>query len=107
MSVAKSMGPVYGSLGLLFAPFILLMGLAGSLAGQNKAPFAGGFGVVFAICMPVLSGVMGFSFGAISAFVYNLAAKWVGGIEVQVETKSASPSAPYPIVPPGTVAPQS
>jgi hypothetical protein len=107
MSFAKIMGVVYGSLGLIFAPLFLLIGLAGSLAGQNKTPFAGVFGVVFAICMPVLYGVMGFIFGAISAFVYNLAAKWVGGIEVEVESRPASPYAPYPIVPPGTVAPQS
>jgi transmembrane protein DUF3566 len=105
MSLAKIMGLLYGCIGLIFAPFFLLIGLAGSLAGQNKAPFAGVFGVVFAILMPVIYGVMGFVFGAIFAFIYNLLAKWVGGIELEVEARSSAPYAPYPLVPPA--APQS
>jgi len=49
LSVAKIMGLIHACLGLLFAPFFLLVGLLGSLAGQQKTPFAGIFGVVFAI----------------------------------------------------------
>jgi hypothetical protein len=60
LSVAKILGLVYGCMGLLFAPFFLLFGLIGSVAGQGKSPFAGIFGVVFAILMPSLCGVMGF-----------------------------------------------
>jgi hypothetical protein len=106
MSVAKVLGLLYGCMGLLFAPLFLLIGLAGSLAGQDRMmPFAGIFGVGFALMMPVIYGVMGFIFGALFAFIYNLAAKWMGGIEVEVATKSAAPYAPYPIVPPGTIQP--
>jgi len=36
LSVAKIMGAVYGAIGLLFLPFILLMGLAGSLAPPSR-----------------------------------------------------------------------
>ena len=54
LSVAKIMGLIYGCLGLLFAPLFLLVGLLGSLAGQQKTPLAGIFSVVFAILMPVL-----------------------------------------------------
>jgi hypothetical protein len=32
-----------------------------------------------------LYAIMGFLIGAIGAFVYNLVAKWIGGIEVEVE----------------------
>jgi len=103
MSVAKIMGLLYACLGLLFVPIFLLIGLAGSIAGQEKAmPFAGIFGIFFALLMPVVYGVTGFIFGALFAFLYNLAAKWMGGIEIEVESRPSSPYAPYPVVPPGT-----
>jgi hypothetical protein len=34
---------------------------------------------------PVFYGVFGFIFGALGAFPYSLMAKWLGGIEVQVQ----------------------
>ena len=84
MSAARIMGLLYGCMGLLFAPFFLLFGLLGSLVGSDKTPFAGIFGVVFAILMPVIYGVMGFVMGAIGALLYNLLAKWVGGFELEL-----------------------
>ena len=39
----------------------------------------------FGIFMPVFYGVFGFIFGVISAAIYNLIARWIGGIEVEVE----------------------
>lgn len=43
LSVAKILGLVYACMGLLFAPFFLLFGLTGSVAGQGRSPFAGIF----------------------------------------------------------------
>jgi hypothetical protein len=102
MSVAKIMGLIYGCLGLIFAPFFLLFGLLGSLAGQGKTPFAGIFGFVFAILMPILYGVMGFVMGAIGALLYNLFARLVGGFELELEMRPVGSVAPYPLVPPPT-----
>jgi hypothetical protein len=96
------MGLIYACLGLLFAPLFLLIGLLGSLAGQQKSPFAGIFGVFFALLMPVLYGVMGFVMGAIGSLLYNLFARLVGGFEVEVELQPAMLTAPYPIIPPPT-----
>jgi hypothetical protein len=104
MSVAKILGLLYACMGLLFAPLFLLFGLMGSLVGQEKSPFAGIFGVVFAVLMPVLYGGMGFVMGAIGALLYNVLAKWMGGFELQLETRTGAPAAPYPIVPPPTPA---
>jgi len=100
LSVAKIMGLIYGCLGLLFAPLFLLVGLLGSLAGQQKTPLAGIFSVVFAILMPVLSGGMGFIMGAIGSLLYNLFAKWVGGFELELDVRPAIVTAPYPLIPP-------
>jgi hypothetical protein len=36
MSVAKIMGLIYGCLGLIFEPLFLMVGLVGSMAGQQK-----------------------------------------------------------------------
>ena len=43
------------------------------------------FGTGFAIAMPFIYAIMGFVGGIVSAFVYNLIARWVGGVEVEVE----------------------
>ncbi len=89
LSVAKTMGALYAALGLLFLPFFLLIGLPGSMipnqGGQN--PFAGG--MFFGLRAPVFYGVLGFIFGALGAFLYNLIAKWLGGIEVQLQPTGA------------------
>ena len=37
------------------------------------------------ILMPVIHGVMGFIGSVIGAAVYNLVARWIGGIELEVE----------------------
>jgi hypothetical protein len=102
LSFAKIMGLIYGCLGLLFTPVFLLVGLLGSLVGQQKTPFAGVFGMVFALLMPVMYGFMGFITGAIGGLLYNLFAKLVGGFELELDLRPAASLAPYPIVPPAT-----
>ena len=102
MSFAKIMGLLYGCMGLLVAPIFLLIGLAGSLAGGEKNPFAGAVGVVMAILMPVFYGVMGFIMGAIGGLLYNLFAKLVGGFELELDVRPATLQAPYPLIPPAT-----
>ncbi|MGA8763710.1 MAG: hypothetical protein WB562_12665 [Candidatus Sulfotelmatobacter sp.] len=102
MSVAKIMGLIYGCMGLIFAPLFLLIGLLGSLAGQQKTPFAGMFGVVFALLMPFFYGAIGFVMGAIGALLYNLFSKLVGGFELEMELRPETLTAPYPIIPPAS-----
>ncbi len=99
LSVAKIMGLIHACLGLIFAPFFLLIGLVGSLAGQHKSPFAGVFGIFLALFMPVLYGFIGFLTGAIGGLLYNLFARWVGGFELEMELRPATLTAPYPIIP--------
>jgi hypothetical protein len=101
-SVARIMGLLYGCMGLIFAPLFLLFGLLGSIAGQGKGPFAGIFGIVLAIMMPIMYGVLGFISGAIGSLLYNVFAKLVGGFELDLDLRPAGPTAPYPVVPPAT-----
>lgn len=102
LSVAKILGLIYGCMGLILAPVFLLVGIIGMAAGRQGAPFAGAFGIVFALLMPLFYGILGFIMGAIGALLYNLFAKLVGGFELEMEFRPKTLSAPYPVVPPSS-----
>jgi hypothetical protein len=75
------LGVLYGILSLLVAPFILLAAVLSSKA-QTATPAI--FGVGFAIMLPLIYAVVGFIGGIIAAAIYNLVAKWTGGLEFEV-----------------------
>ena len=75
---AKVFGLLYALIGLVFAPFLILAALI--------APDIAGFGIGFAIGMPILYGICGFVVTAIGCALYNWVAGMVGGIEVTLET---------------------
>lgn len=87
------MGVLYACMGLIFLPIFMLAAIGGAFAqhaqGQtaSAAPAAVAAGVMFGVglFMPVIYGVMGFILGIIGAAIYNLVARWIGGIEVEVE----------------------
>jgi hypothetical protein len=94
LQAGKMLGVLYACIGLIFLPFFALAGVAGAFAQQSQQAQAAGaapaaivaammFG--FGIFMPVFYGIFGFIFGVISAAIYNLIARWIGGIEVEVE----------------------
>ncbi len=91
LQFGKMMGVLYGLMGLIFLPFFVIAGLVGAFAQtqaqENAAAGAAALGglVVMGLLMPVIYGVMGFILGIISAALYNLIARWIGGIEVEVE----------------------
>ena len=81
LSAAKVNGMLYGILGLLFAPFVLLgPGLA--VAGGQRRGFGGA--VVLAVVLPFFYACAGFIFGALMAFIYNAIAHAIGGLEVEL-----------------------
>ncbi|MDB5765417.1 MAG: hypothetical protein JWQ61_231 [Collimonas fungivorans] len=57
-------------------PIFVLMSLFFLIIPGNKAPAIGAM-----IALPFIYLVVGFVFTVIGAWVYNLIAKWVGGIE--------------------------
>jgi hypothetical protein len=93
LQAGKMMGILYACMGLIFMPIMILAAMAGAFAqhaqGQSAsaAPAAAVAGIMFGmgLFMPVIYGVMGFIFGIIGAAIYNLVARWIGGIEVEVE----------------------
>jgi Transmembrane domain of unknown function (DUF3566) len=94
LQAGKMMGLLYVCMGLIFLPIFMLAAAAGVFAqhaqgaqASSTAPGAVVAGIMFGmgIFMPVIYGVMGFIFGVIGAAIYNLVARWIGGIEVEVE----------------------
>jgi hypothetical protein len=85
LQLGKMLAVLYGCLGVLFLPiFLIASAVASRLPSQQRVGVLA-FGLGFAICMPIFYAVMGFVFGALTALIYNLVAKWIGGIEVEVE----------------------
>lgn len=62
---------VYGLISLIMVPFVTL----GTIFGH------GGLGLIFMVFAPFIYAIGGFIGGVLSAFVYNIVAKWSGGIE--------------------------
>lgn len=88
------MGTLYGCIGLICLPILMLVAMGSGAFTQHAqgqsgspapaAPIAGMM-FVMGLSLPVLYGMMGFVFGIIGAAIYNLIARWMGGIEVEVE----------------------
>lgn len=103
-SAAKISGLLYGGMGLIFGAIFGLfslvgMGIATVAAGQSEGAGEAFFGMLFGagavLLMPLFYGFMGLVVGAITALIYNLVARLVGGLELQVEP---GPDMPPPVV---------
>jgi hypothetical protein len=83
LKLGITLGIIYGVLSLIFViPIFAIMSMVGAMSAKTGAPalpvvFTG----VFIIFLPIIYAVLGFIAGVISAFIYNVVAKWTGGIE--------------------------
>ena len=84
LSLAKIQGGIMFAISLLFLPIFLLAGLATAIAGGKEGALGGGMMIVFAIVLPFAYGGMGFVMGALTALIYNLFAKRLGGVEIEL-----------------------
>ncbi len=89
LSCAKIMGAIYGALGLLFLPFLLIGGFASLMFGKGSEKMSGIAMLAIAILAPILYGAMGFVMGAFTAWIYNLFAGWIGGIRLELKADVA------------------
>ena len=81
---AKIMGALYFLLGIVAA--ICIWGFSSMMPnfGAGRA-FGAGMGIGFLLFAPVIYGVIGFIAGAIVAWLYNICASIVGGMELELE----------------------
>ena len=91
LSCGKMMGALYALMGLIFGALFSLLSLMGVMAGMasqeggDAAVFGALFGVGAIIILPIFYGVMGFVAGLLTSALYNLVARFAGGLELQLE----------------------
>lgn len=93
VSAGKISGILYAGIGLVFGLFFSLFAVVGSAIGSfaDEGPGAAGalFGLLFGlgavVVMPIAYGLLGFLAGLLSAALYNLASRLVGGLEIDLE----------------------
>lgn len=84
-SVARIYGALSAAMGLIIGTVVALASLFGAgMAGPDAGPpwLAGLFGIGALIFAPIFYGVAGIVMGAFGAFLYNLFAGMVGGVEI-------------------------
>jgi hypothetical protein len=88
LSVAKLAGMLYAILGLIFGAIISLIALAGGMGANPDEPGAAAVGAIFGagavIVLPILYGSLGFVMTLLMAALYNMTARIVGGVHIDV-----------------------
>jgi hypothetical protein len=72
---------LYAFLSIIVVPFLLIAAVFSTRSGSAAPAF---LSVGFAILLPILYATVGFIGGVIVAALYNLVAKWTGGLEFSV-----------------------
>ena len=87
LSCAKLTGALYAIVGLVLGVLFSLIAMVGGFASDipGAAGFGGAIGVGAVVVFPLLYGFIGFVATLIGAWLYNLAAGMVGGIEVDLQ----------------------
>ena len=92
MTVLKRVSPasafrvgvvVYGILGFILGAICSLIAAAHPFGHHLRTPF-GRVGVFAIIVCPIVYGILGGIGATVGAGIYNLAAGWVGGLEVDI-----------------------
>jgi len=87
LSVAKIAGTLYAAIGLFVGAIFSLISVAGGFASNTSegAGIAAVMGVGAIVFFPLLYGGMGFIATLIMAWLYNVIAGAVGGVELDVQ----------------------
>ena len=84
LSVANIFGILYAIFGIFAGLFIAIFSiLVPAFEGGDIFPY--GLGFLSIIVFPIFYGALGWIGGIISAALYNLVARWIGSIQVEIE----------------------
>jgi len=86
MPMAKMQAVLMGIMGLIvgviYGLMLTIMGLFTLAAGSDEGIFFIPIGIGMLIFMPLMYAAMGFVSGALFSWIYNIAAKKIGGVEI-------------------------
>jgi hypothetical protein len=87
LSFAKLGAVLHAVMGLVVGGIFSLVGLAGGFASETAGAAGIGaiVGVAAIVVFPIFYGLMGFLITLFTAWLYNFAADFVGGIEIDVQ----------------------
>ncbi|PIP33878.1 hypothetical protein COX69_01465 [Candidatus Falkowbacteria bacterium CG_4_10_14_0_2_um_filter_48_10] len=94
VSFGRISAAIYLAIGLAAGLVMFFLSVAGAVFGQSPASGRTSLfiGLVMLIILPIFYGALGFAIGWIGGLVYNLAAKWFGGLEVEIKEKEDRPA---------------
>jgi hypothetical protein len=89
LSLARVTTVIYAAIGLFIGAIFAVMSLVGAAVGftspgHGEPWFGALFGVGALVAAPIFYGVLGFLGGLFTALVYNLTARALGGVELDV-----------------------
>ena len=88
LSLGKIFGILYAFFGLVIGTLMsLVFVFSGAMMGDTGGITGFVFGAGAIITLPLFYGIMGFLSGILMAVPYNMIAGWIGGLEVEIETK--------------------
>lgn len=103
LSVAKIQAAIMAVFGLIigviYGLFFMMFGAI--MMSQSGGSGMGGVlaGLLLMVGIPIMYGLIGFVAGAIGALIYNVAAGFAGGIELELEDDTRRYIAPPPMPP--------
>jgi hypothetical protein len=84
LSSAKVVGLLYVILGLAMGAIISFISAVGGFGHRGPGPVGAFFGIAAVVFVPVVYGIAGFLTTLVTAGLYNVLAKLVGGVEVDL-----------------------
>lgn len=84
LPAAKVAAAIYGCLSLVFVPFLLIGALASAVSGAEGSGIVAAMGIGMFIIIPIAYVITGFLGTLLACWLYNLAAGWLGGIELEL-----------------------
>ena len=84
LSLGKIFLVIYGSLGFIFGAIFSFVSVLGIPVGDDPVD-AVVFGAGAIIFLPIFYGLVGFLSGILTAWLYNIAAKQIGGIQLEIK----------------------
>lgn len=87
LSAAKLAGTLYAILGAIFGAIVSAFALAGGMSASDEpgaAVLGAFFGVGAVILLPIFYGVLGFLMTLLMAALFNMTARIVGGLTIDV-----------------------